>query len=308
MAYLVTHSIYCACNFLLSFEAFEKISRSPSRWRAQFLVADVTTISGTIVTSTSNEPPIWPQNRNAPCRSPKSYSRKFSRTSTLHLFFPYDWYVLLLLSTPLSQPLSCKTCRTLYTATVSQRVWLHFARELYSGPQSPQQEEPLQDYTLDELRDWVLRRYQAEQVLNAPSGQDIRMRTVNCPLFRPRVLPGGRWFLSCTQLGEIIAVDMDSPEMVPKVLIRVEQCIEGTDILDPPDWFTVWVDPHESRLTFKIALIHALYLRQNSCTFRRFSFSPFHRIVSVLRSQWKNPCPHIPCSFIWTWEGCHARC
>lgn len=60
------------------------------------------------------------------------------------------------------------------------------------------------------------------------------MRSAEGIVLHPTILPGGRWFLSMNGRGEVVAVDMDSSNLEPKLLVKVSQCIEGTEIGDRP--------------------------------------------------------------------------
>lgn len=55
---------------------------------------------------------------------------------------------------------------------------------------------------------------------------------------------------------EIMVVDMDSPQLESKLLVKANRYIEGTEIEDCLGKFVVWVDPHALRLTFRVALIN----------------------------------------------------
>ncbi len=155
-----------------------------------------------------------------------------------------------------SQCLLNKACRMFYTTTAS--VWLYFANKFQSMPQSPRSDEPLGDYTSEELRDWVLRRYRAEQAWNGPSSARLQVHRVYQDKSFTRhsaVLPGGRWFLSTNGLCKITLVDMDSPQSKPTSLIKISRYLKGTrsrgEYLKK---FIIWVDPDALRLTFRIVL------------------------------------------------------
>lgn len=52
----------------------------------------------------------------------------------------------------------------------SGRIWRHFARTLQPLPHVSKPEEPLEDYTTDQLQDWVLRRHNIQVELHSSSG------------------------------------------------------------------------------------------------------------------------------------------
>lgn len=95
-------------------------------------------------------------------------------------------------------------------------------------------------------------------------------------MYNPVVLPGGRWFLSLNGWGEISAVDMDSPQMEPQKIVEGSRYIEEPELEDSPGKFTVWVDPHAPRLTFRIGLVNPESNRRYSsmCVFIDSSLLP----------------------------------
>lgn len=183
------------------------------------------------------------------------------------LFFPSDWYVSYIYPYRHLTILSNKTCRAFYAASIS--IWLYFAREIHSRPENARAEEPLEDYTPEELRHWVLRRYRAEQVWIAPSILKLHHpRRAEINIHGPVVLPGGRWFLSMNAgSGDIMVVDMDSPRLEPRLLVKASRYVEETVPGARPKQFTVWVDPVAPRLTFRIALVGEESFRMDSSTF-----------------------------------------
>ncbi|KAF9442608.1 hypothetical protein P691DRAFT_810342, partial [Macrolepiota fuliginosa MF-IS2] len=146
-----------------------------------------------------------------------------------------------------------QTCRTLQKATSSRHIWLHLVRTLLSQSNVSRLEEPLDSYTGKELEDWILRRCRVQRAWNSPNLR-FTQRTMQGLISPPILLPGGRWLLSMHEGGRLHATDLDAGVLEPKMLIEVEEFIEGSNISDFPSTFEVWVDPRATSLSCRVAL------------------------------------------------------
>lgn len=145
-----------------------------------------------------------------------------------------------------------KTCRLLHAASKSRQLWYEFIWELQVQPGISPTEEPLHDYTVEELEHWVLRRHRVRAAWSSPRGPAFWRRSFNAPLRYPLVLPGGRWLLSIGDYGRLLFADLDAMQPTMKLLCDY---IDQREIPDYPTCFTTWVDPTEARLTFRVAML-----------------------------------------------------
>jgi hypothetical protein len=145
-----------------------------------------------------------------------------------------------------------KACKCFRTIMESRQTWMKFAKEIQLQPQVSKMEEPLEDFTTQELRDWTIRRHKIRHCLDSGSlatchnirGIDDAQKTV--------LLPGGRWLLFEGSLGNILYSDCDAPSLEAQPLISLGDVDPGHIRTQ----FVVWKDPDSSRLTFKVAFLY----------------------------------------------------
>jgi hypothetical protein len=124
-------------------------------------------------------------------------------------------------------------------------------------------EEPISDYTVDELEHWVFRRHCAQAAWTQRQRLRFRKRDVPYPAHYPLLVPGGRWLLSMiVNTASLGVIDLDAAQLVPSILCSAGEDVpsilrEGTlayQALSARNCFTTWIDAAEPRLTFRVAI------------------------------------------------------
>ncbi|KAF9441767.1 hypothetical protein P691DRAFT_790704 [Macrolepiota fuliginosa MF-IS2] len=143
------------------------------------------------------------------------------------------------------------TCKALYGALQSRHLWHIIASEMEHKSCVPRNfEGNLQEYTTQELQQWVLRRLRARECWLSESGYPTMVRT---GLFRRdrsmqpgQLLPGGRWRVTmsatCTRM---YAYDLDSPErgmLEPILLFDVGEKDSHDETPDILGEYGIWID------------------------------------------------------------------
>ncbi len=136
----------------------------------------------------------------------------------------------------------------------THRSWCLLVQQLLAQPHIMRPEEPLQNYTVGELRAWVTRRHQIQRGLKSLRAPTLRRRTLDTTskVSDLTMVPGGRWLLFSDISGNLNVVDCEADLLEPTVLL---ECV-WEDLTK--DGFTLttstWVNPAEPRLTLIIAL------------------------------------------------------
>lgn len=143
----------------------------------------------------------------------------------------------------------------------SRHIWLNFAQELQSNPVITRFEEPVEDYTAEELKEWVLRHHNAQKLLHTQGldAQYEKRRMLRSGVGEVKLLPGGRWLLFIRGLS-MFFVDCDTANLEPQELISTEAPTQN-----PLLRFTTWIDLDAPRLAFRVALIHWEKMRTDFC-------------------------------------------
>jgi hypothetical protein len=123
-------------------------------------------------------------------------------------------------------------------------------------------EDELDNYTVNELEQWTLRRARALDVCTGSRKPQFRKRTVD---LRPAALsrlsnfiliPGGRWLLIRHPSAVVYYMDLDSPEPILHTLFDPHE-IDNQIGESKSTIFTTWIDKASPRLSFRLAfLIH----------------------------------------------------
>jgi hypothetical protein len=125
-------------------------------------------------------------------------------------------------------------------------------------------EDELDNYTVDELEQWTLRRARALDNCTSSGKPHFRKRTVDLRptgLSRLRssnfiLIPGGRWLLIRHPSAVMYYMDLDCPEPTPRVLFDPHEIDD--QIREPQSvTFATWIDKASPRLSFRLAfLVH----------------------------------------------------
>jgi hypothetical protein len=134
----------------------------------------------------------------------------------------------------------------------SRQTWVKFVQKTQLQLHVSKIEEPLEDYTTEELRDWVLRRHKIHRCLYSGSRATCHHIRGTGNAQESALLPGGRWLLFENSPGNISYTDCDAPCPEARSLITFEDVV--------PDHirtqFVAWRDPHSPRLTFRVAILY----------------------------------------------------
>lgn len=123
-------------------------------------------------------------------------------------------------------------------------------------------EEGLDEYTVDELERWTLRRYQAQDVWMGSRQPRFRSRVIDPRLtkkssFSPsyrEIVPGGRWLLIAYPSAAMYVIDLDDTNPVPRVLCdpkTFDQELSRQKAADVD--YAFWIDRSKPRLSLRIA-------------------------------------------------------
>lgn len=145
-----------------------------------------------------------------------------------------------------------KSCKYLRTIMGSWQIWMKFAQEVQSQPQISRIEEPLEDFTAQELRDWAIRRHKIRHCFNSGSQATSHYIWGTGNAHKCVLLPGGRWLLFERSLGDILYADCDAPHPGGRPLIALEDGSSGCIKRQ----FVVWREPQSPRLTLKVAFLY----------------------------------------------------
>lgn len=148
-----------------------------------------------------------------------------------------------------------KACKHFSTILKSRPIWVRFVHKTQSQPHISKMEEPLEDYTTQELKDWTVRRHKARQCYRSVSRVTTRHYIPGTDDAEASVLlPGGRWllFASAKYPGNICYADCDALRPEAQSLIVLEDVT--------PDrirtQFVIWRDTKSPRLTLRVAILY----------------------------------------------------
>ena len=150
--------------------------------------------------------------------------------------------------------------------TRSKIVWLSLAMALESRPDIARADEPLSNYTAEELEEWVLRRSWIHRSLESASCMiSLRQSSVVKLGFQSKLIPGGRWLLSGGKLsaekGFVMRyVDLDSEVLESTVLFTVGKIEGGYDL----SLYDFWVVPDAPALTVRVFMWDMSFVEPSS--------------------------------------------
>ncbi|KXN81894.1 hypothetical protein AN958_03565 [Leucoagaricus sp. SymC.cos] len=174
-------------------------------------------------------------------------------------------------------------CKHLLAVTSTTQLWQALARGLLRKPYMSKPEEPLHEYTQEELQDWVIHRYQADQLLRGPS-EAAKFQATGLWKYSPgqiALLPGGRWLLFTDGSKNVFATDCDAqPLAKTSILVRhnIGVLSRGIGALNGSLYprFQTWIDESEPRLSLKLAVVYTRFRHPDPGKFRLAQISRSH--------------------------------
>ncbi|KAF7760893.1 hypothetical protein Agabi119p4_10302 [Agaricus bisporus var. burnettii] len=156
------------------------------------------------------------------------------------------------------------SCKAFYSVTKTRQFWYNRVSQLIETRYMCPPEENLDEYNIDELERWVMRRCHSRDVFTSRSKPNFRERTLELqslglsgPDFRgSKLIPGGRWLLilHTSLVKPMRYLDLDCSNPTPRLLFDPRE-IDNTIRVMKYAKFKIWIDREAPRLSFRLAIV-----------------------------------------------------
>lgn len=148
--------------------------------------------------------------------------------------------------------------------TKTRQIWCYCIDKLVKARHVSLPEDELDNYTVDELEQWALRRSRVLHVFFNSTSEQPRFRKMALNLqhtvpvslhqWNFKLIPGGRWLLILCPSAIVYFLDLDCVHPTPRILFDPKEFTD--DIHEPKSIkYGIWMDRKAPRLSFWLALL-----------------------------------------------------